>query len=358
MEEVAESSNQPEASTSNGADIDGILANLEVPSAKSETKEVKEAPVKGEKPGKEAKNILGKDLVESPGGIEAEIAAMMAENEAKESSEVDENESEEVESPEEETVEEDLEEIVYNGKPEKLTKDQLKELAQKGKDYTQKTQALAEDRNKFLAEKKAAETELNEYYSKLEERDNQSAEKLAQIEKWDIAIDLMQEQDPDLFERVQSFYKNSSRSYDNPVVTRKFDAQQKEIQKLQEQLESRKSQEIKMNFEKDLTNTRNELGSKLESLGVFVDWEGKVKDAWINSGVDTVKSAVYALYGDQIRAASESRNKSLEAQLKAKSKNSIKGASGNRSSNTGEVNLHKEDWGKLTKMAIASLKNN
>ena len=342
-----------------GSDIDGIFASLgEVKDAPEiEKKEIKD----GKTEVKEKKNVLGKDL--APGSIEAEIAAMMEENgEVDESEPVEDLDLEEATDEKEEVVEEktgdDLEEITYNGKVEKITKEQMKELAQKGKDYTQKTQNLAEEKAKFVADKKAAELEINEYFNKVEAQANQSSEKLAMLEKWDIAVDMMKEQNPDLFAEVSTYFNNSSRQYDNPVVTRKFAEQQKEIELLKGQLSEKKNSDIRTSFESDLSKTRNELGSKLESLGVFVDWDGQVKDAWINSGVDTVKSAVYAIYGDQIRAANESRTKSLEAQLKAKSKNTIAGASGKRSTNTGEASLQKQSWGHLTKMALASIKNN
>jgi len=54
---------------------------------------------------------------------------------------------------EEEPVEEPLEEITHNGELKKLTKTELKELAQKGFDYTSKTQQIAEER-KVLEDQK------------------------------------------------------------------------------------------------------------------------------------------------------------------------------------------------------------
>jgi len=63
------------------------------------------------------------------------------EDEESEGEEGDETE----ESEEEEPTEEAEEEIVWNGETKKVTKTELKELAQKGFDYTKKTQALAEE---------------------------------------------------------------------------------------------------------------------------------------------------------------------------------------------------------------------
>lgn len=67
-----------------------------------------------------------------------------------------------VEEPEEEATEEteeeapqaeELETIVHNGEEKKLTKDELKSLAQQGFDYTQKTQQLAEERRAIEQER-------------------------------------------------------------------------------------------------------------------------------------------------------------------------------------------------------------
>lgn len=64
-------------------------------------------------------------------------------NEEQNSEELEEGQLEQ-EGQEEQSLEEFLLEIKYNGEPQKLTKEQAAELASKGYDYTQKTQALKE----------------------------------------------------------------------------------------------------------------------------------------------------------------------------------------------------------------------
>ena len=66
----------------------------------------------------------------------------------------DEPEEESEEEPEEET-EEVFEEIEHQGQVKKLTKAELKELAQKGFDYTQKTQEVAKQRQALEAQEAA-----------------------------------------------------------------------------------------------------------------------------------------------------------------------------------------------------------
>ena len=63
---------------------------------------------------------------------------------------------------EDDAVEEPLEEITHNGELKKLTKTELKELAQKGFDYTSKTQQIAEER-KHLEDQKRYASEQSQF---------------------------------------------------------------------------------------------------------------------------------------------------------------------------------------------------
>lgn len=93
---------------------------------------------------------------DQPQGVETDPLARMMdvldeeEGEAPAEAESDEPEAEEPEQSEEEAEEatkaEELETITHNGEEKQLTKAELKELAQQGFDYTQKTQQLAEAR--------------------------------------------------------------------------------------------------------------------------------------------------------------------------------------------------------------------
>jgi hypothetical protein len=78
-----------------------------------------------------------------------------------EESEESEEDSEEEEKTEEEEAEESL---IWNGEEKKVTKTELKELAQKGFDYTAKTQVLAEERRILAIERQTlqAQTQIQE----------------------------------------------------------------------------------------------------------------------------------------------------------------------------------------------------
>lgn len=70
--------------------------------------------------------------------------------------------TEETQEETEETEEtpEELEEITWEGETKKIPKTELKELAQKGFDYTQKTQQLAEARRQFEAQAQAVQQSI------------------------------------------------------------------------------------------------------------------------------------------------------------------------------------------------------
>ena len=70
-------------------------------------------------------------------------------------------ETEESEDSQEETeeVEEPTEEIVWNGETKAVTKTELKQLAQQGFDYTQKTQQLAEERRIIALERQTLQAQ-------------------------------------------------------------------------------------------------------------------------------------------------------------------------------------------------------
>lgn len=73
-------------------------------------------------------------------------------------------------SPEDESEPEpeELEEITWNDETKKVSKSELKELAQKGFDYTQKTQQLAEQRRSFEAQAKAMQESIALQNSQIE----------------------------------------------------------------------------------------------------------------------------------------------------------------------------------------------
>lgn len=88
-------------------------------------------------------------------------------------------EAEEDPAPEEKPAEE-TEEITWNGETKRVTKSEMRELAQKGFDYTQKTQQLAEDR-------RAAEAHIAQEQQSIALQ-NENIEVIAQVKALDAQL--------------------------------------------------------------------------------------------------------------------------------------------------------------------------
>lgn len=170
--------------------------------------------------------ILG--LLNKEDGLLDNEADDLPEEELPEGEELDEDEDPDQEEDEEsdEPTEEELEELTYKGETKRLTKAELKELAEKGFDYTQKTQTLAEERRA-----------VEQHRAEIEAARNQFAEHLA-----------LQEQMQDDF-----------------ALVRAIDLQIQQFANVDfDQLEPEKKFELKDRL-RDLKEARAELTGRVES---------------------------------------------------------------------------------------------
>lgn len=170
--------------------------------------------------------------------------------------EPEEEEQEEIEqSPEEPTEEtseeestdaepvEELEEITWNGESKKIPKAELRELAQKGFDYTQKTQQLAEARRQFDAQAQAVQQSIA--------LQNQQIEVIAEIKSMD--TQLAQYKDfnwHQLAETDPVQYLQLNRSYQELKESR--DSKVQEFQQKAQQLQQYHSQATKERVEREM----------------------------------------------------------------------------------------------------------
>jgi len=209
--------------------------------------------------------------------------------------------------------------FVHNGQPFELKNaEEIRELVQKGRDYTQKTMAHAE-------EVKAK----TEHFAQLEK---QFVEKEQHIETQvyenkiveDILLDA-KENDPELFNLIASLYnrKVSEFQRQQPMM-KKYD---QTINQLKTEIEGIKGQrqgdelgKIKQGFQAEMSDVQTKLAPQFSKLGVGVDW-AKVQDAWKAdaSGSLTVEQAVYAIHGKEIANAYNSYKKLLETKNKVQS---------------------------------------
>lgn len=212
---------------------------------------------------------------------------------------------------------------VHNGQPVKIeNSDQLKELVQKGYDYTKKTMALSEEVKAFEKQKETLDSEYKAKYQELEKVQNDLTEVNYENQIMQAILTEMQTNDPDLFEEIKTRYasEHNRRSQAMPYVKQfetKFDELNNKIQSLQGEKTKEELSTIKQTWEKELSAMQTKYAPMTNKLGVKFDWE-KVQDAWKSdaSGKMTVEQAIYATHGAEISKAYESHQKLLATKNK------------------------------------------
>lgn len=130
----------------------------------------------------QAQAVEGDLLEQMSALLEAEEANQEAVEEPEESQEVEAESDEATEEAEEETAEEEVLEITWNGENKALKRSEVVELAQKGYDYTTKTQQLAEQRKNleaqqaFLKQQAFIQSNLADKMAEIKSLDSQIAQ--------------------------------------------------------------------------------------------------------------------------------------------------------------------------------------
>ena len=178
--------------------------------------------------------------------------------------------TESTQESEEQTSTEELYEIVVDGKTQNLTLEELKSQAQKGADYTQKTQELAENRKKM--------GEIGEML----ENDPLIADDI---------IDLFR--DGNISGEGEEEEEEEEES-ETPLETEKPEGNQEEI-----------SPELLLAAEKELQIETKEIKEKANQLGVEIE-EGKIAQYAYEKDI-SLTQAFHTLYFDAV--AESSKNK-------------------------------------------------
>lgn len=214
---------------------------------------------------------------------------------------------------------------IHKGMPIKIDgPEQLKEIIQKGFDYTQKTMAFAEEarvKSEEYAQREAKFKENEEAFAQKEREiadvvnDNNIITNL--LTKW-------QQSDPDLFQFIQNAYLQEVNQFKmNQPIVAKYEGQIQELRneftKLTKGKETEKLGEIRNGWEKELAEVQGKLAGKLAKIGVKVDWDKAVKETWAAdaTGKMSVEDAFYAKYGKEVAAANQSYQKLLATKNKA-----------------------------------------
>jgi len=210
-------------------------------------------------------------------------------------------------------------EVIHNGKPVKMSMEDLKSYAQKGFDYTTKTMTLSEERKAIEEEKKKFEEELQNQLKTYEQRRQELDEVVSLKDQWDFYINSLEQSDPDLFEEIKNGFQKTAQHFQNPVLTAQMQKMRELEERYQKDLVERENQQIRTQFQSGLdTAKKGEWGQLLDQLGMKLD-EAKVRDAWVNSE-GSVDDAIKQVYAQDVIKRLQSKSKVSTTKKKASSK--------------------------------------
>jgi len=232
--------------------------------------------------------------------------------------------SNEVETEEGDVEEPELYEFEVNGKAYNYTLDELKDAA---------TAGLT-----FQSEKEILQNEVAQTLQEVEQYVGQHQENLARLETIDAAFEQLRVQDPALAEEFELALKQIAPQVNNPKVK----ALEQKIQELEKRTESKstelENQSIQKEWSKGLDEVKKSYEPLLKQLGIKADWDGRVQNAWINSGNGTVEEALFAVHGTQIHKLSNSKKTVASVTKKAKSA-SAKPTAGKAKASAGQTKV-------------------
>ena len=223
------------------------------------------------------------------------------------------------------------------------------------KDYTEKTQALAKERKAFDTWKNEVEREVHQTYQDIQKNYKEMDEKISTLDMWDHAVDIIKEDQPELYDALMDAFNGVRKQYRNPVVSREIQNLKRELAELkgqgregQDRQRQQSDAQIRDSFNQELAQTKTSLGPKLQKLGIKIDWEA-VTENWIDSGAKTVEKALYNVYGDQIAKRYESRDRTSKIQRRVEIGKTPSAKRGTRAPSKGseEINVSKRGWNDL-----------
>jgi hypothetical protein len=215
---------------------------------------------------------------------------------------------------------------IHSGNPIKIESiDQLKELVQKGFDYTKKTMAHSEEVKAKQEEFAKTEAAFTERSKGLEEKEVELHGVSFQNQVINSMVDKWQTSDPELFAYIQQEYQREIGDYEkNQPIIAQYENKFKELENRFAQLETGKQKEemgsIKQSWEAGIAELQTARGPKMKELGVVPNWD-KVKDVWSAdaSGKMTHEEAFLAVHAADILKANDALIKKLQAQAKVQS---------------------------------------
>lgn len=217
--------------------------------------------------------------------------------------------------------------MTKNGLPVSVeSTDQLKDLIQKGFDYTYKTQEHAEIAKAKEAEFLQKEAQYKEVETQLAQKEQEMQDVVFSNQIMGSIVQRLQTDDLELWKYLDALYrKEEGQHLAHKPFQQKFESELKardeRINSLAEKIETKEKTELRQGFETGLSELQTKVAASLSKLGVKGDWT-KVKEAWASdaSNTMTVEQAFYAVHGKDIAKANESHQKLLATKTKTQAK--------------------------------------
>lgn len=208
--------------------------------------------------------------------------------------------------------------LVHNENPFQVgSRDELKNLIQMGRDYTQKTQSLSEERKAFETEKSGAETELNGAIESFNTQVKEFDGKLQELEQWSFTLNNLRETAPDLHEEIQKHFADTQKMYSNPILDQKLKAFQDRLDQTEKSLQQRESKLIVDGFDTEYAKLAP-LEQSMKELGIAIN-KDEVKKQWAATGM-APEQVVGMLYGTKVMQAQASKSKVEQTKAKVSAK--------------------------------------
>ena len=236
-----------------------------------------------------------------------------------------------------------LEKFTYEGK--EYTPKEFKDGFLRQDDYTKKTMAIADERKSYAQKVSALEAKEKSFSETM----TKSKERLEQLEELDYFIDHIATANPELLDTIKSELGGFRTHYANPIV--------KNLQKKLEAIEStfskhdtdREVMKVKSQYDNEVSTLQKDLIPEIESLGLKIDMDkvNKIWEAGEDAGI-TVKQALNALYGDEIRNLYKSKIKVSQVEKETKVAPKVVSSSSTRSLPVKQkVDTKKMSWNEM-----------
>lgn len=216
---------------------------------------------------------------------------------------------------------------IHNGLPIKVdSPDQLKELLQKGFDYTKKTMAHAEEARLKQEEFAKIESSFKEREAAYAQKEQELHSVSFQNQIVNSMVDKWQTSDPELYAYIQKAFQDEINEFNKqqPIIAQ-YEGKFKQLEDRFAQIEQGKQKEqlgsIKESWEKGLSELQTLRGPKLKELGIVPNWD-KVKEIWSAdaTGNMTHEQALLAVHGSDMIKMAESKLKTIQSKADVQAK--------------------------------------